>query len=76
MLWVRGAIFGPDEAREDAGEAAHARCAAVAIQCLAHGYRAACSPEFADGYSVACQEIAIGIATCRVGGPEAKREAP
>jgi hypothetical protein len=38
-----------------------ARCLAVAMECLENGHFGPCSPEFADGYSLACQEIAGGI---------------
>ena len=45
----------------DGAEKERARCLAIAIECLAHGHLAPCSPEFADGYSLACQEIAAEI---------------
>ena len=42
----------------DGTERERARCLAIAIECLEHGHQAPASKEFADGYSVACQEIA------------------
>ncbi len=42
----------------DGTEIERARCMAIAIECLKHGHCASVGKEFADGYSVACQEIA------------------
>ena len=53
----------------DGAEKERARCLAIAIECLAHGHLAPCSPEFADGYSLACQEIAAEINRDGARGP-------
>jgi hypothetical protein len=45
----------------DGIELERARCLGIALECLEHGHLAPCSKEFADGYSLAAQEIAAEI---------------